>query len=326
MKTFLVTGGAGFIGSALIERLLQNGGKVVCADDYSLGSRKNIERFFDNDNFQFFQKDISAQDNLENIIETLRRNGGAVDYIFHMAANSDIRASGEDPAADFRKTFLTTYNILECMRKNKITKMFFPSSGAVYGEKPGAALSEDSPLAPISYYGGSKMASEAFISAYSAMNDFDVAIFRFPNVIGPRLTHGVVYDFINKLKQNPSELEILGDGSQNKSYIYVEDLIDVILQTALGGGKGVNIHNISAEGSTTVNEIAGIVCAGLGLKNARYKYTGGDRGWKGDIPSFIYDAAKIHNTGWKAKYSSTQAVELAVRDAMGTSEGREYSR
>jgi UDP-glucose 4-epimerase len=307
VKTYLVTGGAGFIGYNLIERLLNGDSKVICADNFTLGKKENVDIFLNNRNFYFYETDLSVA---ENIIDIAVRH--QIDYIFHLAANSDIQLSGQGPLMDHENTFLTTLAVLECMRRKNIKKLFFSSSGAVYGERPGILLTEETPLQPISYYGGAKMASESFIQAYSAMNGFDVTIFRFPNVIGPHLTHGVIFDFIKKLRKNHETLEILGDGTQKKSYIYVEDLIDAILPIALGDDRDVNIYNIAAEEATTVKEIADMVCAKMNLKNVQYRYSGGDRGWKGDIPTFKFDTSKIVGKGWIAKYTSTQAVEATL--------------
>jgi UDP-glucose 4-epimerase len=163
-------------------------------------------------------------------------------------------------------------------------------------------------LSPISYYGGAKLASEAFISSYSYMNDFEVLIFRFPNVIGSGLTHGVIFDFIHKLKDNPKELEILGDGTQRKPYLYVLDLVEAINSFSHKERKGVEIYNIGVDSATTVKEIADMVCERMGLTDVEYKYTGGNVGWKGDVPVFQYDLAKIYATGWRGAHNSNDSV------------------
>jgi UDP-glucose 4-epimerase len=303
----LLTGGAGFIGTNLTERLLNEKHQVVCIDNFTLGSRENIAPFLHHPDYHFYEKDLSVA---QNILDCTARH--AVDYIFHLAANSDIQLSGQGPSMDYKNTFLTTCAVLEYMRARQVRRMFFSSSGAVYGEKPGIVLTENSPLSPISYYGGAKMASEALITAYAAMNDWDITLFRFPNVIGPHLTHGVIFDFIKKLRQHPGRLEILGDGTQYKSYIYVHDLIDAMLHIGLSDDKGVNIYNVGGEGATTVTEIADMVCAKLRLKGVAYAYTGGDRGWKGDIPTFQFDLSKIQQRGWRARHHSTQAVQATL--------------
>ena len=170
---------------------------------------------------------------------------------------------------------------------------------------------------PVSYYGGAKLASEALIASYASMCDMAAAIFRFPNVIGPRLTHGVIYDFIRKLRENPKELEILGNGTQCKPYIYVTDLVEAIMMRTERLKPGETIYNISVRSAgTTVTRIAEIVVEEMGLNNVTFRYTGGDRGWKGDVPKFTYDISKILATGWKPKFTSDEAVRQTVRDAM----------
>jgi UDP-glucose 4-epimerase len=305
----LVTGGAGFIGINLIEQLLNKGHRVLCLDNYSLGCKNDILLFRQNPNFIFYEIDISSVQMLFDVTKDYQ-----IDCIFHLAANSDIQRSAENPDLDYRNTFLTSYSVLELMRRKKIKKMFFSSTSAVYGEQPGIKISETDSLAPISYYGGAKMAAEAFISSYAYMNDFNITIFRFPNVIGPRLTHGVVFDFIEKLRENSKVLEILGDGTQSKPYIYVDDLIEVMLMVVFSNDKGVNIYNIGVEGVTSVREIADMVCAKLNLRGISYHFTGGDRGWKGDVPAFQYDVSKIKQRGWSAQYNSNQAVQAALDD------------
>jgi UDP-glucose 4-epimerase len=307
MKTLLVTGGAGFIGVNLIEQLLNKGYRVLCLDNFSLGRKGEIACFFQNPNFFFYETDVSSIQMLLDVTKDYE-----IDYIFHLAANSDIQRSAHNPGIDYKNTFLTSYSVLELMRQKKIRKMFFASTSAVYGEQPGIKIPETGSLSPISYYGGAKMAAEAFISSYAYMNDFDVTVFRFPNVIGPRLTHGVVFDFMEKLKKNNKVLEILGDGTQAKPYIYVDDLIEAMLMIALSNEKRVNIYNIGVKGVTSVREIADMVCAKLNLHDVTYRFTGGDRGWKGDVPMFQYDVSKVKRRGWSARYNSNQAVHAAL--------------
>ena len=308
----LVAGGAGFIGSHLIDSLLDEGHTVVCVDNFFIGTDNNILHLKTNRDFIFHNIDI---DNLEDIKKVFEKE--KIEFVFHLAANSDIKASAENPEIELRNTLLTTFNLLECMRLYGVKKMFFASTSAVYGEKNGVLLSENIvPLEPISYYGAAKLSSEALISAFSSMNDFSTLIFRFPNVIGGRLTHGVVYDFINKLKENPHELKILGDGTQNKPYMHVSDLVKGIVNLKENLVKGIALYNIGVNSKTTVNRIADIVCEGMKLKNVRYIYSGGKIGWKGDVATFGYDLTKISNTGWKASMSSDEAVVAAVREMM----------
>lgn len=311
--SILVTGGAGFIGSHLCERLEGEGLSVVCADDLSLGRTENIESLTDTPNFKFIKLDITDAEALNELFES-----HAFDTVFHLAANSDIRKSAVYPQIDYKNTFLTTYTLLECMRVHQVRRLVFSSTSAIYGDKPGINISESTgDLFPISYYGGAKLASEAFISSYSYMNDIQAYIFRFPNVIGERCTHGVIYDFINKLRSNPQRLEILGDGSQRKPYIYISDLADAIMHVySLCSGR-MNCYNISVEGQTSVQFIADAVCREMGLSNVKYEFTGGNTGWKGDVPSFRYDTSKIYELGWTPHLTSDEAVEAAVRRVLG---------
>ncbi len=306
----LVTGGAGFIGTHLVRKLLERGLEVVCVDNFTLGHQENVDCFEDNDNYKFYNVNI---EDTEKFCDTLKDEN--IDIVYHLAANSDIQKGGRMPSVDFNDTFMTTYSVLELMRRNGIKNLFFSSTSAIYGDKKELLTEVTGDLRPISYYGGAKFASEGFISSYTFMNDFNTVIFRFPNVIGPNLTHGVIYDFARKLKNNPNELEILGDGTQTKPYIYVLDLVDAIVKFTLDTEmkKGVEVYNAGVETATNVTTIANIVCEVLGYENVKYKYTGGNIGWKGDVPKFQYDLTKIHNAGWSAKYTSDEAVRETVR-------------
>lgn len=305
----LVTGGAGFIGTHLVERLLNEGYEVVVVDNFTLGKRENVTKFSDNPNYKLYEIDI---DKTEEFCEKLKDE--KIDIVYHLAANSDIQKGGKNPSVDYGDTFMTTYGVLELMRRNGIKNLFFSSTSAIYGDEHGKMLTEDlGGLLPISYYGGAKFASENFISSYSYMNDFNTMIFRFPNVIGPNLTHGVIFDFTKKLKNNPNELEILGDGTQTKPYIYVLDLIDCIMMMTKTIPNGVSIYNVGVETATSVTRIADIVCEVLGYENVKYNYTGGNVGWKGDVPKFQYNLSKIHNAGWHANHTSDEAVRETAK-------------
>lgn len=304
----LVAGGAGFIGSNLIDLLLKKGHDIVCVDNYFIGTKDNIRHLNSNPNFKMYEQDLCELNKLKNIFATER-----IEYVVHLAANSDIQASAQNPIIEYRNTYTSTFNILECMRLYNVKKMFFASTSAVYGEKLNILLTENTPdLRPVSYYGGSKLGSEAIISAFAHMNDLEVLVFRFPNVIGPRLTHGVIFDFIKKLDNDNTQLEILGDGTQCKPYIYVTDLVEAIEKYMVTNTKGMLIYNLGVEGATTVTKIADIICEKMGLKDVKYNYTGGNIGWKGDVPRFQYDLSKIYSTGWKASYNSDQAVAKTV--------------
>lgn len=308
----LVAGGAGFIGSHLIDKLLEKGNDVVCADKLIMG-KQNIEHLNDNKHFSFYDIELADQKAVDKLFDE-----NDFEVVYHLAANSDIQKGGKEPSIDFNDTLLTTRTLLEAMRKHDVKKLFFASTSAVYGEMPDVKLNEETGgIKPVSYYGGAKLASEALISSYTSMCDMSVVIFRFPNVIGPRLTHGAVFDFIRKLRKNPHELEILGDGSQCKPYIYVLDLVEAIVKLTEEFKPGEEVYNISVIGEgTTVTNIARIVVEELGLSDVEFKYTGGDRGWKGDVPRFSYDISKVLSTDWRPKHSSDEAVRQTVKDAI----------
>lgn len=308
----LVAGGAGFIGSHLCDVLIERGNKVIVADKLIMG-KQNIEHLEGNNSFKFYEMELADQKNVDKLFSE-----NTIDVVYHMAANSDIQKGGKEPSIDFNDTLLTTRALLEGMRKAKVKNLFFASTSAVYGEMLDVVLDETTGgIKPVSYYGGAKLASEALISSYVSMCDMNVVIFRFPNVIGPRLTHGAVFDFIRKLRKNPGELEILGNGTQCKPYIYVLDLVDAIVKLTNEFKPGEDVYNISVESEgTTVTHIAEIVVDVLGLENVKFSYTGGDRGWKGDVPRFSYNISKVLATGWKPNYTSDEAVRQTVIDAV----------
>lgn len=307
-----IAGGAGFIGSHLCDRLIEEENDIIVADKLIMG-KQNIEHLLGNPHFKFYETELADQNNVDSIFANNK-----IDAVYHLAANSDIKKGGKEPSIDFNDTFLTTRAILEGMRKANVKKLFFASTSAVYGEMPDVKLTENTGgIKPISYYGGAKLASEALISSYVSMCDIETIIFRFPNVIGPRLTHGVIFDFIKKLRKNQHVLEILGDGTQCKPYIYVLDLVDAICQITKKFSAGENVYNISVRSEgTSVTRIAEIVVNVLGLSDVEFKYSGGDRGWKGDVPHFSYDITKILSTGWRPKYTSDEAVRRTVIDAV----------
>lgn len=312
-----VAGGAGFIGSHLIDSLLAEGHTVVCADKLIMG-KHNIAHLEGNPSFKFYDYELADQKLVDQIFTENK-----IDAVYHLAANSDIQKGGREPSIDFNDTFLTTRALLEGMRKAGVKKMFFASTSAVYGEMLDVELTETTGgLMPVSYYGGAKLASEAVISSYVSMCDMSVVIFRFPNVIGPRLTHGVIFDFIKKLQKNPHELEILGDGTQCKPYIYVHDLVEAIVMLTKEFAPGEIVYNLSVNSEgTTVTRIAEIVVEELGLSDVKFAYTGGDRGWKGDVPRFKYDISKVLSTGWTPTHTSDEAVRQTVKDAVAKMKG-----
>jgi UDP-glucose 4-epimerase len=307
-----VTGGAGFIGSHLCDRLLEVGHTVVAVDDLSLGRRQFIEHLADRTEFTFCETSI-----LDPVFDDLMAQG-KFDRVFHFAANSDIQAGSADRQVDLDKTFLTTYRVCESMARHSVPELIFASTSAVYGAVEEATDEDFGPLVPVSFYGAAKLASEAYCAAYAHRHDILTWVFRFPNVIGPRATHGVLYDFVRKLKRNPNVLDVLGDGSQEKPYLYVHDLLDAIL-LAVDRAKPspYEIFNIGPETATRVMEIAETVVDVMGLRgNAEIRYGVNPWGWPGDVPRFAYSLDKIHKLGWRARCSSDEAVRRAAMDVV----------
>ena len=302
----LVPGGAGFIGSHLCDALVAAGHNVTAIDNLSLGRESNLRQLHNNPAFTFHQGDILDTDWFEGIVLK-----GAFDCVFHMAANSDIARSHADPSVDFENTFRTTFQVLEAMRKAEITQLVFASTSAVYGEVEGRVREDYGPLKPISHYGAAKLASEGFISSYGENYGIQSWITRFPNVLGPRATHGAVYDFVHKLRRTPGRLEVLGDGTQEKPYLSVHDLVQAILVVWQKTNDHVNIYNVGASTRSKVSDIARIVVE-TGPGPAEIVYTGGDRGWIGDVPKFAYDISAIEALGWAASVSSDEAIRLAA--------------
>jgi len=305
----LVTGAAGFIGSHLVDALLNRGHQVIGIDNLSRGRLENLECARRNDSFRFFQIDMADLDALSAVAAAHR-----LDAVWHMVANSDIAAGVTDPNVDLKDTFLTTFNLLRVMRERKVKKLAFASSSAVYGCH-GEALREDlGPLFPISNYGAMKLASEAMISA--AVESFlDQAwIFRFPNVIGPRATHGIIFDLLTKLTKRPPYLEVLGDGTQQKPYLHVSELLDAMLLIFEHADDRLNWFNIGpADAGATVDEIARAVLREV-APTLPIQFTGGSGGWLGDVPKFRYSIEKIKSLGWSPKLTSSQAVTRAIAE------------
>jgi len=308
----LITGGAGFIGSHLADLLVNEKHHVMALDNLSLGTRENIRHLAHRRHFAFVKEDLLRLDRLKKIFQKNKFNA-----VFHLAANSDIAASAANPEMDLHHTFLTTWNTLECCRLFDVKKFVFASSSAVYGDARKKLAEETGPLSPVSYYGAGKLAAEAFISAYSSMNNLQSWIVRFPNVTGARMTHGVVHDFIRKLRDNPKQLTILGDGRQKKPYMHVQDLVEALYFIFRNARERLNYYNAGVKDQITVTKIAGIVCAEMGLQNVKFNYTGGSTGWPGDVPHYRYDLKKLNGLGWKAAYSSAEAVRRTVRSMLG---------
>jgi len=304
---YLVTGGSGFIGSNLVDTLFkENSEKIVVVDNLRTGEKKFIEEHIGKKNFQFINKDIKNVESFPN---------ESFDWIFHLAANADIRGGVKNTRVDLDENVIGTHSVLEFMRKQDIKKLVFASSSALYGETKVIPTPEDLPnIKPISFYGASKIAAEHFISSYCYTYGMQSWMFRFANVVGKRSTHGVVPDFVNKLKKIPYELEILGDGNQTKSYFDVSDCVAGLIDIPkLDKDVIVEAYNLANNETIKVKNLAPIVVDEMGLKNVKYKFTGGDRGWIGDVPITVLSFQKAKKLGWSTKISLEDAVRRTVR-------------
>ncbi len=309
MKAF-ITGGAGFIGSHLVDKLIKRGDSVTVIDNLSSGNKDFIKQHLDNSEFSFIEGDILDLDLLKHEIK-------GHDVVFHIAANPFVRLGEKQTRLDLEQGAIATYNILESMRINNIDKIIFSSSSVVYGETPPIDILEMfGPTLPISLYGAGKLAGEGLISAFCGTFGFKAWIYRFANIVGIRGTHGVIVDFIDKLNKNPEELEILGDGKQQKPYLYVSDVVDAIVFGLNNSKDQINLFNIGCDSNTTVTRIAEMVVDEMGLEDVEFKYTGGKRGWAGDVPRFQLSTEKLSELGWKARYTSDEAVRKAIRDIL----------
>jgi UDP-glucose 4-epimerase len=311
VSSCFVTGGAGFIGSHLCERLLKEGNRVTAFDNLVSGSKENIKHLIGQKSFQFIENDML---NVTALNESMKGH----DIVWHLGANTDIPSGNKITCLDMKNCTIATHNVLEAMRANRINKVLFSSSACVYGDGGSEALSESfGPLLPINLYGAAKLACEGLMSAYSHLFGFKVWMFRFGNVVGGKMSHGVTSDFIGKLKKNPTELEILGDGKQEKPYFLVEDCIEGMMCAFHNSKEQCDVFNLGTETFSTVTGIARIVCEEMGLKEVEFKYTGGKRGWPGDAPVIHFDVSKIKDLGWQASHTSNEAVRLATRRLLG---------
>ncbi len=308
----LVTGGAGFIGSHLVDALMEKGCKVVCFDNLSTGKLENIKKWLNHPKFTFVKGDLLDREAVRKVADC--------DAVFHLAANPEVRIAATHPSVHFEQNIVATFNLLEELRLAGKVKLFvFTSSSTVYGDAEVMPTPETyAPLIPISTYGAAKLACEALIASYAKMYGFKAVILRIANVVGPRMTHGVILDFIAKLRRNPRELEILGDGTQCKSYLHVKDCVNAILIAAEKSEEQVSIYNVGSEDRVSVKEIADIVAEEMGLKNVKYRFTGGieGRGWVGDVKYMLLDVRRLKKLGWRPSMNSSEAIRSAVRSVL----------
>jgi UDP-glucose 4-epimerase len=308
MTRYAIIGGAGFIGSHFVDELAKRGQQITVIDNLCSGSISRISEHLGRPFFNFFELDVENTPLLINAIKD-------IDIVIHLASNPDIAKAVSSPRIDFSQGTALTESVLEACRISKIKKVLYASGSGVYSDSGTKLLDETSLLEPISTYGASKLAGEALLSAYSFMFGISGVAFRFANVVGPRQTHGVAFDFIRKLRNNPNELVVLGNGTQTKSYIHVSDVVSAVLHAASLQDFGFNVYNVATTDAITVREISEIVILEMFSTIAKTNVVFGesDRGWKADVPKIYMDSTKIYGTGWKPKYSSKDAMAAAVR-------------
>lgn len=298
---FFVTGGAGFIGSNLVDRILSLGNEVTVYDNFSTGIPEYLETAEKNPGFRLIKGDTLDPENLATAM-------AGCDFVFHLAANADVRFGTEHPAKDLHQNTIATFNVLEAMRKNSIKNIAFSSTGSVYGEAKVIPTPEDAPF-PVqtSLYGASKLAGEGLIAAYAEGFGYNTWIFRFVSILGERYPHGHVFDFYKQLRAHPDYLDVLGNGHQKKSYLYVQDCINAIFTAIEKSHDKVNIFNLGTAEYCEVKDSINWICNHLDLK-PEIRYTGGDRGWIGDNPFIFLDCTKIRSLGWKPEYTIHEGI------------------
>lgn len=309
-KRVLVTGGCGFIGSHLVDRLIELENEVTVIDDLSASTMEYIERHMNNEDFKFVKGDIRDK-------KVLQENCADKDVIFHFAANPDVKLSVNEPYIDFSINIIGTFNLLEAMRLNDVGLLVFASSGGtVYGDVEVYPTPESYIMKPISIYGASKAACEMYISVYSECYNMKGVSLRYANIYGPRSIHGVMHDFFWKLKKNPNELEILGDGKQNKSYMYISDCITatmMITEYIINSEMNYDAFNVGVSDQIEVKKIADIIADELQLENVQFSYTGGKKGWKGDVHRMLLDIKKLESLGWKSEVKLEDGIRMYIR-------------
>lgn len=307
MKT-LVTGGAGFIGSHICKRLVNEGHQVVVIDNLSNGSLEYLKELEGNPKFSFHEFDVNNTIKLRSVFDSQ-----PFDMVFHLAANADVTKGEESPQVDYENTLQTTLSVLEMMRIYEIKKFFFASSSTVYGNVEERLQDFRSIMRPISHYGAAKMASEAFISSFSHLHNFQVWIARFSNAVGPNMKHGVIHDLVKKLQVHPDVLEVYGDGTQLKPYIYIDDLVDGVMTLLEKTNDDYNAYLVGVDSSLTVDQIVKIAMDETGV-HVPVHYGGRYSGWKGDVRKYQYDITSLRLLGWVPKYSAEEAVRKAIRE------------
>ena len=302
----VVTGGAGFIGSTLVDRLIASRHSVTVIDNLS-GGVDFLSHHRGSRRFRLVVEDVR---DTRRLVKALRPD---VDLVFHLAANADIALGVEDPTLDFEHSVVATFSLLQAMRHHGLRQIVYTSGSGVYGDHGNEYLGEThGPLEPVSMYGATKLGAEGLVSAFAHLFDMRAWILRPANIIGPRATHGVVFDFVRRLKKDPTKLRILGDGRQSKAYLHVDDVVDAILLIQRRAKGRVNFFNLSSNSFVTVNQIADLVIRGMGLANVKRTHTRGKVGWKGDVAVVRLHNTRIAKLGWRARYTSAQAVSATV--------------
>jgi UDP-glucose 4-epimerase len=298
---YFVTGGAGFIGSNLVDRLLAMGHEVTAYDNLSTGQVRFLDQARDHRAFKLVQGDLLDE-------ETLRKSVAGHDFVFHFAANADVRFGTQHPRRDLEQNTIATYNVLEAMRQGGCTAIAFSSTGSIYGEPEVFPTPETAPF-PVqtSLYGASKLAGEGLIQAYAAGFGFRGYVFRFVSILGERYSHGHVFDFYNQLRKDPTQIKVLGNGKQRKSYLYVQDCIDAMLTVIDRVRTPVSVHNLGTEEYVQVNDSLDAICAHMRISPKR-NYTGGERGWIGDSPFIFLDTARVRGLGWRPKLTIREGI------------------
>ncbi len=307
MARYLVTGAAGFIGSALVDRLLATGGVVVGVDDFSTGKRQFLEGARASGRFTFVERDVTDPGALRGLLSP------DIATVFHLAANADVRFGVDRPRRDLEQNTIATWNVLEAMRLAGAGHIAFSSTGSVYGEAPVFPTPEDCPF-PVqtSLYGASKLAAEGLIQAYAESFGIRGSIFRFVSIVGERYQHGHVLDFVAQLQRDPTRLRVLGNGKQRKSYLYIGDCLDAIQAAVAAPSRSVEVYNLGTDEYVTVNDSIAVICDELRI-DPRREYTGGERGWIGDNPMILLDCKRIRALGWRPQVTIRDGIRRTVR-------------